>query len=338
MEIISLILKPFLIKEGAAFLKDVFLEKDSKLAIKMRAAIVAAIDKFHKKYHDQFGELNNNFLASEQNFQSFLKQINTTNPLFEPDDILDLSLNEKVVVPKEIVIEFQDILLGEICKDTDLNILFTIKNSGRSIISKIDNDTEKILTAITSKTNESNEKTLDLIKKLFQQMEDRGSITINKISDQTSLIQETIPINDEIIVKMGEEILVKIDSLVNQNEFEPASKIIEGIIATINFEKMGEEFRNNLFATSGIIYVKSGDRNNAELILEQLNKINFSNKRRWNYVFQYATLVQDRLLANKALDELVKFGLTNEERIVKQSTLDLVIGDLDAIINSLGEN
>ncbi|MFZ1517696.1 MAG: hypothetical protein WAU11_02920 [Ignavibacteriaceae bacterium] len=118
------ILLSILSKLGFELVKKLFSNQDPSLNDKMRKAINNSIEKFKEKYSTStYGDVNNNFLASQQNFDKFLESIDYDMPSLSKSDLNPTSFDGTSSVPEEVVEDFITIINQEIKNYPELHIL-----------------------------------------------------------------------------------------------------------------------------------------------------------------------------------------------------------------------
>lgn len=118
------ILYSILSKLGFEIVKKLFSNQNPSLNDKMRKAIYNSIEKFKGKYSTStYGDINNNFLASQQNFDKFLESIEYDKPSLSIIDLNPTSFNGTASVPEEVVEDFITIFNQEIKNFPELHIL-----------------------------------------------------------------------------------------------------------------------------------------------------------------------------------------------------------------------
>jgi hypothetical protein len=315
------LLAPFFIKHGTIITSDVFINKDSEQLRKMRMVINSAVSIFSEKFGDKYGQIDDNFLSRQDNFEILLDQLRVDKDFITKEKILNDNAATLRDAPSEAVEKFIELLYEEISRDPELNLLFTIKEGTQETIKTI---------------KESEKNIIDALKQLIEKKSELESLT-NYEGKALGRTNTTFINTDDIILKMEEEVLKKIDALIEKNDLIPALKVVDDFTSTRDFDKMNDEFKTNILSAKGRIHIKFANKDDAHLILEGLEKINFSNHRRWNFLFNYSLLTSDEVLAQKSIDELIKLGLTNSEATIKLSTFELSRGNLDKVIEMLEE-
>lgn len=180
------------------------------------------------------------------------------------------------------------------------------------------------------------------VKTLLQNfIEKQDRIGIDKeLNQRRNLSVDTVePITDEeVIIKMGEQIITRVNELIDKNELESALSILDGLINSTDFNKLNEDLRIGILVTKGSVFIKLLDVDKAKEIFNELGKVKTNNRHKWNYIFKFGTITSDEQIVNKALDELNKLGLSDDEIKIKQSSYFLAIGKTDDIISLLEED
>ena len=201
----------------------------------------------------------------------------------------------------------------------------TLSNT-ETIINKIDNQELAI------------KKMTDLIEKVFDKPE-LAAIRKEIIEGKEIGIDAIEPItDDEVIIKMGEQVISKVNELIEKNEFNAALSILDGLVSSSNFNDLNEDLRIGVLATKGLVYIKLFDREKARGIFDDLEKFKTNNKRKWNYAFKFGIIINDEFIVNKALVELEKLGLSEDELTVKKSSYLLALGKTNEIISLLADD
>jgi len=145
-------------------------------------------------------------------------------------------------------------------------------------------------------------------------------------------------LDDEVIIKMGEQLITKINELIENNELESAESILSGVTSASNFNNLNDDLRVGILSTKGSIFIKLFDKPKAKEIYEELGKISCNNKRKWNYFFKYGIIMANKELVDQALGELETLGLSTEEIMIKKSSYFLSRGEVDEVIQILEED
>lgn len=236
--------------------------------------------------------------------------------------------------------------LEEICVDIDkikeeyLTVFKTANYYGsdeiKSVIITLVQYSEKTLVNSEIIKNEQKKQSeqLDDIQKMMRSLNSKLGEDTTSLEVIRSNINEQY--DDEVLVKIGEQVIPRVNELIEQNEFNLAHSILDGIISTKGFNELPDELRIGILATKGNIYIKQLDKQNAKPIYHQLNNIVLENKRKWNFIFSYGTLLGSEDLVEEALEKLKRLGLSDKEIKIKKSTFLLASGKAEDIIKLLG--
>lgn len=143
--------------------------------------------------------------------------------------------------------------------------------------------------------------------------------------------------DDEIIFKLGEELISKVDDLIENNELDSVLEILNGLINMKNFKTLDAKMRCGILSSKGRVFIKRFDKNEASLIKDQLEMINIDTKSKWNFIFRYAVFTQNESLVNDSLDKLQELGIEQEEIAVKKTSYYIAVGNYEMVKSILEE-
>jgi hypothetical protein len=336
---IEYILKTLFFRIGYDTIKRFLSTENSNLNDKMRNSVNCAIEKFKDKHKFNYGSVNDNFLASQSNFDKFIESIDFDTPKLTSDRINRNGFGDTPNVPLDALEDFFNLLKEEIKKDGELHILISIKDLKENFNDLVENYASKTLlnTETIIEKLEAFKTFQERVEKFIVNPELKG-ISKDYLEGNDIRVGTVEPITDEeVIIKMGEQIITKVNELIEKNELEAALKILEGLISASDFNNINAELRINILATKGAVFIRSLDKENAGKIFEELQKFNISNKRKWNYIFKYGTICSSDQLITEALEELKKLGVSKDELTIKKTSYYLARGKTDDIIALLEE-
>jgi|SRR3989304_7701702 len=269
----------------------------------------------------QFGEMKIKELELIDEVESIQNQLSSM--VSEIENLKKLFL--EILISKEYYSSFElkEIIIRhyEISRETFDNTI--------TIINKVDaHSTElKDVKAMVASLTEMIAKQGSIgTSKTFTEGSDMGINTVDPLLD------------DEVIIKMGEQLITKINELIENNELESAESILSGVTSASNFNNLNDDLRVGILSTKGSIFIKLFDKPKAKEIYEELGKISCNNKRKWNYFFKYGIIMANKELVDQALGELETLGLSTEEIMIKKSSYFLSRGEVDEVIQILEED
>lgn len=118
---------------------------------------------------------------------------------------------------------------------------------------------------------------------------------------------------EDLLVKLGDELINNVSSMIEEGELNAAYKIIEGIVEAENFETLDVQQKIDLISMKGDILVKKGEKKNAKEVCDKLLEYGEHTKRKVDLLHYYSSVFHDKQLFNLAISVYQEMGLSKTE-------------------------
>jgi tetratricopeptide (TPR) repeat protein len=117
---------------------------------------------------------------------------------------------------------------------------------------------------------------MDEMHRTMQEMAEMQKNQTTKIISHDGAQLQSSESTEDLIIKMGNNIILEIDELLKANDFESALRILDSVINTELFINLKEEFKAKVLFKKSEVFNKTNDFSNSSKILENIiNEVDF---------------------------------------------------------------
>jgi hypothetical protein len=292
--------------------------------------------KWQKLARAFFAYLGGDVLFSFVDARGEIIQQDTINYLRKNDAIRKLEIKEFTNEQEEMKIEIERIMLDNTSLKRDYIMLLEEKNFyGLNEFKAIIVNQNKKLENIDKTTIETKESIEQLNRNLNELPESIVSKIIEQINPsirKDQVISQDVEKSDDLLIKLGNQLVENVSTMIKNNELENAKTILESLINSKGFESLNDELKVDLLSIGLEVLIKLDEKNNVEKKLNDLMKVPISSNRKTNVYFFYASVYRDEKLFDLALDEAKKIKMSKDKIQLKKAQYILGSGNFDAVI------